>query len=263
MTKKLILAALFATATLYADSVGGEISLGAYSHTPSGTASYTLPYVGLGTEADLEDTFGWQSNTDFMFKAYIEHPLPFIPNVKIGYTNLNHEGTGSSTNFTWGGIVGFSGDLESSLDMGMTDITAYYEILDSDLELDAGLTLRYLFGDIYVNPVAAVSTPVGSLSGSPLASETVSFSALAPMLYGKARFVIPSTDIALQLEANAISYDETTFYDYELGIRYTFAFGLGIEGGYKALHLDSTTLEDGLILDIDSDGFYASVVWDF
>ena len=262
MIKNLTLATLLASGMLYADNIGGEVSLGVYNHTPSGTASYTLPYAGFGTSADLENTFGWSDSTDFMFKAYIEHPLPLVPNLKLGYTKLTHEGTGTSRDFTWGGIVGFSGDIESTLDMGMTDITAYYEVLDSDLELDIGLTLRYLSGDILVNPIAAVSTPFGSTSAS-FSSELVSFSALAPMVYGKARFVIPSTAVALQLEVNAISYSDTTFFDYELGLRYTFAFGLGVEGGYKALHLDSTTLEDGLIMDLDSNGFYATLIWDF
>ena len=262
MLKKLTLASVLTFTSLSADITGGEISLGVYSHSPSGQASYTIPHVGIGSEADLENTFGWSSNTDLMFKAYIEHPVPFIPNFKFGYNKLTHEGTSSTSLFTWGNILNFSGDMESSLDMGMTDMTAYYEIVDSTIELDIGLTLRYLYGDIFVNPIASVSTPIGSVS-TPSVSETISFSALAPMLYGKARFTIPGTDISLQFEANGISYNETTFYDYELGARYTFNFGLGIEGGYKALHLDSTTLEDGLLMDLDSNGFYASVVWDF
>jgi len=247
---------------LYADITGGEISVGAYSHAPSGQASYTLPHIGIGSEADLEDTFGWSSETDFMFKAYIEHPLPFVPNVKLGVTKLSQEGTGRTSLFTWGNLVDFSGDLESTLDMGMTDLTAYYEVLDNTVELDIGLTLRYLYGDIVLTPGASVSTPLSTASAS-LPSESVSFSALIPLLYAKARFEIPVTGVALQLEANALSYDETTFYDYELGVRYTFDFGLGLEGGYKALHLDSTTLEEGLVMDLDSNGFYASLVWDF
>jgi len=262
MIKKITLASILALSSLSADITGGEISLGFYSHTPSGQASYTIPYIGIGSEVDLENTFGWSSNTDIMFKAYIEHPIPFIPNFKLGYSKLTHEGSSSTSLFTWGNILNFSGDLDSSLDMGMTDLTAYYEIVDSTIELDIGLTLRYLYGDIIVNPIASVSTPIVTLS-TPIPSEAISFSTLAPMLYGKARFTIPGTGVALQLEANGISYNDTTFYDYELGARYTFSFGLGIEGGYKALHLDSTTLEDGLVMDFDSNGFYASVVWDF
>jgi hypothetical protein len=70
-------------------------------------------------------------------------------------------------------------------------------------------------------------------------------------------------DISLQLEANAISYEETTFYDYELSARYAFSMGLGLEVGYKSIHLNSEDLADGLVVDMDVSGLYASMVWDF
>ena len=259
---KIVLLTLLSVSTTFADMAGGEVSVGAYSHSPSGAASYSIPFVNIGSSADLEDTFGWSTNSDFMFKAYIEHPLPLIPNLKLGYTNLTHTGTGSSTQFNWGNLVDFSGELDTSLDMGITDVTAYYEVLDNYVELDLGLTLRYLFGEIAVNPRVLGSTVTGSTSAS-IGAETVSFSTLTPMLYSKIRFTIPSTDISFQLESNIMNYGETVFYDYELGIRYTFSFGLGIEGGFKALHLDSATLEDGLNMNIDENGFYTTVVWDF
>lgn len=35
------------------------------------------------------------------------------------------------------------------------------------------------------------------------------------------------------------------------------------EGGYKSIHLDSEDLYDGLVLNMDSLGSYASIVWNF
>ncbi len=84
-----------------------------------------------------------------------------------------------------------------------------------------------------------------------------------PTLYGKVKFNIPNTDISLQGEANAISWQDTSFYDYELSARYTFTMGLGLEAGYKSLHLDSEDLADGLKIDMDFSGLYASIIWDF
>ena len=263
MVKKLTFTLLLTANTLYADTIGGEISLGMYSHSPSGSASYSLPFMGAGTSADLEDDLYWSDEEDIMFKAYFEHPLPFIPNIKLAFSNLSHEGQGEVTDFTWGGIeIPLQGDIATSLDLDMYDLTLYYELLDNVVEVDAGLTLRYLEGNIAVNTLANTSSPFGSLSAEVL-SESTDFDTFVPMLYGKARFNIPSTDISLQLEANAISYDETTFYDYELSARYTLAMGLGLEGGYKAIHLDSDDLTDGLKADIDFKGPYASIVWDF
>ena len=246
---KLLLLTLLFSHTTYADIIGGEISLGVYNHAPSGHASYTLPITGTPSSADLEDTLGWSSAQDVFFKAYLEHPLPLVPNIKLGLTKLSHDGTGSVSLFSWGEIIHYSGDVESALDLQMTDVTFYYEFLDNWVELDAGLTARYISGDIDVNTL--------------LSNEHVTFSSWIPMVYTKARFNFPSTDVSLQLEANAISYNGTTFYDYELSARYTFTMGLGIEAGYKTFHLDSNDLTTGLESNMDFSGAYAAVVWDF
>jgi len=265
MIKKLTLAALITSSTLYADTIGGEVSLGIYSHSPSGSASYTLPYTTLNSSVDLENDFGWSNDQDIMLKAYFELPLPFMPNIKLAYSNLNQDGTGSVTDFSWG-IISGSGDIETDLALQAYDVTAYYELLDNVVELDAGLTMRYLNGDITVTPTVGFdfTTPIGSISsptiGVPYPTDIDMW---IPMLYGKARFNVPNMDISLQLEANAISYEDTTFYDYELSARYTFSMGLGLEAGYKSIHLDSEDLADGLVVDIDFSGPYASIVWDF
>ena len=257
MIKELTFATLLATSTLCADTIGGEISIGVYSHSPSGTASYTLPYSSLGSTVDLENDFGWSDEQDIIFKAYFEHPLPFIPNVKIAYANFNQSGNGNVTKFSWGHTSGH-GDIETDLELQMYDLTAYYELLDNAVEIDAGLTIRYLEGDIIVTPSVGF-TPLGSVS----VASTTDIDMWIPMLYGKARFNIPNTDISLQLEANGISYKETSFYDYEISARYAFSAGLGLEAGYKSIHLDSEDLNDGLVIDVDSSGLYASIVWDF
>ena len=74
---------------------------------------------------------------------------------------------------------------------------------------------------------------------------------------------MPITDLSFQLEANAISYSDITTSDYELSARYTLMMGLGLEAGYKALHLDSDDLVEGFYADIDFSGPYAAVIWDF
>ena len=262
MLKKLTLASLLASSVLYADMIGGEVSVGIYSHTPSGSASYTLPYMPLNESIDLENDLGWSDAQDVMLKAYFELPLPFVPNVKLAYSNFNQSGEGTVNSFSWGGIIGLDGTIDTSLDLQMYDLTAYYELLDNVVEIDAGLTLRYLNGDMDVTPTAVFNLPVvpdPSLS----APQSTNIDMWIPLVYGKARFNIPTTDISLQLEGNGITYQDTTFYDYELSARYTFSMGLGLEAGYKSMHLDSQDLADGLVVDVDSSGPYVAVVWDF
>lgn len=232
--------------SIHADTIGGEASLGIFNHSPEGYASYTLPFWGhQGTSADIVDTLGFSETQDIFLKVYMEHPLALLPNVKLAYTALSHEGNSQVTFFTWGDIVNFTGEIDSSLSLDMTDATLYYEISDNWVNLDVGLTLRYLTGDMDVN------------------HEYLSFSTLVPLLYAKTRFDFPVTDFSLQLEANAVSFSGITSYDYELSARYTLAMGIGLEAGYKAYHLDSNDLLDGFNANIDFSGPYAAAVWDF
>ena len=240
--KKLALFILFILSQIHADTIGGEISLGFFNHQPNGNASYK------GSATNIDDTLGFNEEQDIFLKAYFEHPFPVIPNMKLGYTTLAHEGSGSVDNFTWGDHT-YNGTIESSLSFDMTDVTLYYEFLDNWAEVDTGLTLRYISGNMDVH----------SNEGSDVAD----FSTWVPMLYGKVRFTLPVTDLSFQLEANAISYWDITAYDYELSARYTLALGVGLEAGYKAFHLDSDDLVNGFNADMDFSGPYAAVLWDF
>ncbi|TNF44475.1 MAG: TIGR04219 family outer membrane beta-barrel protein [Epsilonproteobacteria bacterium] len=240
---KLVIFMLLALSPASSDTIGGEASLGFFNHDPGGSASYK------GTSSTLEDTFGFSEEQDIFIKAYLEHPLPLIPNIKLGYTTLSHDGNSYVDDFTWGDIGNFTGDIDNSLSLDMTDVTLYYEFLDNWAEVDAGLTLRYISGDITVH----------SSAGSDIAD----FSTWVPLLYGKARFNVPVTDLSFQLEANAISYWDMTAYDYELSARYTLLMGIGIEAGYKAYYIDSDDLVDGFHADMDFSGPYAAAIWDF
>jgi outer membrane protein len=237
---------LFTFLTLYplhADTIGGEVSLGFFNHAPEGTASYQ------GTSVHLKDTLGYSENQDIFLKAHFEHPLPLLPNIKLGYGTLSHHGNSDVEGFTWGDIVNYNGSVDSRLSLDMTDVTLYYEILDHWAEVDTGLTFRYLSGNMGVR--------------SSNEQDAVDFTAWIPMLYGKVRFNMPVTNLAFQIEANAISYWDVTTYDYELSVRYTVLMGLGLQAGYKAFHLNSDELVDGFNADMDFSGPYAAVIWDF
>ena len=231
--------------TAHADTIGGEVSFGIFNHSPDGYASYTLPFEHKGTSADIVDTLGFSETQDIFLKLYLEHPLPLLPNLRLAYTTLSYTGSNHVTDFYWGEIDNLTGEIDNSLSLEMTDATLYYEIFDNWVNLDVGLTLRYLTGDMAVN------------------HEALSFSTLVPMLYAKTRFYVPVTDLSFQLEANAISYSGLTSYDYELSARYTLAMGIGLEAGYKAVHLDSNELLDGFDANMDFSGPYAAAVWDF
>ncbi len=57
--KNFTLFTLLTLSQIHADMIGGEASLGIFNHTPSGHASYTLPFRNIDTSANLEDTLGF------------------------------------------------------------------------------------------------------------------------------------------------------------------------------------------------------------
>lgn len=241
---KKILLSLLCSSVLYADTIGGEVSIGLFNHSPTGSTRYQAI-----RSVDLSDTLGFSTTQDIFFSAYIEHPLPLLPNLKLSYNTLSDSSNTRVSNLSWGEIQNFTGALSSSLSLRYTDATLYYEVLDNWIEIDVGATLRSLDGDMNLN--------------STQGKDSVAYATNIPLLYAKARFYIPSTDISFQAELNAISLSSTSSYDYALSARYTFMMGLGLEAGYKVFHLEDNDLVSGLENNIDFTGFYASAIWDF
>jgi hypothetical protein len=82
------------------------------------------------------------------------------------------------------------------------------------------------------------------------------------MLYTKVGLDIPITDLSLQLEGDYIKYNDKSMYDLELGVRYRFMLGFGIEAGYKAFRMKFDDV-DNLGMNSDYHGVYGKVIWDF
>jgi len=246
--KKITLATLLATSLILADFIGGEVDLGYYSHSPSGTLQYQ------GDSVDLENDLKWDTEQDIFFKAYFEHPVPIIPNIKVGYTEFSHSGEGNiNRSFTFGGSTFMSSSyINSDFDLKMYDITLYYELLDNWLNLDAGVNVKYIDGEVSVK---------GESNGVPI-NESTDFQVPIPMLYAKARIDVPTTDLSFQAEGNYISYDDNLLYDMEVGARYTFALGVGMELGYRFFKIKIDDVDD-FSMDTDFNGPYGKLVWDF
>jgi len=242
MKYKTVGALLLASSFLKADVVGGEISLGYLSDQPSGEFAYK------GNSADVEKNFGWDTESSFVLKAYLEHPVPVLPNIRAVYSQLSHSGNGTVTNLKFGDKT-YSGNIATNVDLDIVDATLYYEILDNWLNLDLGLNAKYIKGTTYVE-------------NDVIGKSDTDFSVVLPTLYTKARVDIPMSDLSFQAEGDMITYSGNTLYDLYLTARYTFVAGLGLEAGVKMVKLKLDDVED-ITADVDFKGLYAAVVWDF
>ena len=244
--KKIVASLVLLGTVAMADTIGGELNVGYYQHAPSGTLQYQ------GDTIDLKDDFKWKQENDIFARLYIEHPIPLLPNIKLGYSSFGHSGSGVlNKSITFANqTYAVNSKVDSEFDLDMYDMTFYYEIVDIGFDLDLGLNIKYLDGS-----VSAVDKVAGL-------DESTTFNVPVPMLYAKARVPLPTTDIAFQAEGNYISYSGNQFYDFEAGVRYTLALGLGIEGGYKTMKIKLDDVND-MSLDSTFSGAYAKLVWDF
>ena len=244
MKKIIVLLSLFSTLSMADTVLGGEINLGFYTHSPKGTLEYQ------GNSIDIIDTLNWETSSDIVASLYFEHPIPMLPNLKLGYSSLDNEGKERlSQEISFAGQH-FSANTEvtSGLALKITDTTLYYELADNWISIDFGLTAKYLDGSAYVE--------------SSVTKERKSFTAIIPLVYSKLRFEIPTTDIAFQMEGNYVAYENTIVYDIEAGIRYTVMLGAGVEIGYKQIKLKIDDIK-GFNMDSDFSGLYGKLVWDF
>jgi len=243
--KKILFSSLISFSMLLGDVIGGEVNLGIYNHTPNGTAQNGDDSV------DVEKDLNWDSQSDIFFRAYLEHPLPILPNIMVGYSRFSHDGVGTaSKDFSWGGITFFSlrDRVKSNLELDIYDLALYYEILDNWLNLDIGLNLKYFNGDIDID--------------STLKHDHSDIEFALPTLYAKARFDVPTTNLSFQAEGNFIGYDDNRYYDLELGARYEILLGFGGEVGYRTMKIKIDDIDD-ISMDADFSGIYGKVFWDF
>lgn len=197
---------------------------------------------------DLEDDLGYDDETGYNLYLALEHPVPLVPNIMLQRTELDADARGDVAGFVFDGIV-YTGEVRSTLDLTHTDATLYYELLDNWVNLDLGITGRMFDNGVEITDVNSGIT--GSLD----------IDYVIPLLYAQARFDLPLTGLSLGVEANGITYDDDTLYDVKLNLAYEFAFGLGIEAGYRAFDLEYD--DDDEFADVTIDGVYAGFVWDF
>lgn len=241
--RKLMLAVggslVLATPVSQADVVGLGASVSYWDSELSGKAATNNDVV------DVEDNLNLDSDSNANATLYVEHPVPLLPNLRFNYTLVKQNGRGQ-LGADFGGITGVTTDIEvqSELDLEQLDFTFYYELLDNWVNLDAGLTVRDLSGELLVQE-----------NGGANRVNRTEVDAVIPMGYLAAQFDLPLTGASVGAEGNLISYDGDSLHDFNAYGQYQIAL-IQLRAGYRQMSID---YEDGNDrLDVKIDGPFVS-----
>lgn len=235
--------ALAATCQSQADTIFGIYA---------GAGSWQTEYAGeVGAPAASTSNLGMSDNNNNFYYIAIEHPILFLPNIKVQQNNItSNQRSVLEGNFSIGDVTYPTGStVATDFDLSYTDAALYYEFLDNWVTLDLGVTLRK-----YSGYLAADSAEQ---------KEKTNIDLSVPLAYGRVQFDLPFTGFFAGFEGNYISYDGNDLADYTAKLGYSFdsALDLGIEIGYKST---KANIEDGDVnTNLDIKGPYAAAIFHF
>ena len=235
--------ALAVSSQTYADTIFGVYA---------GAGTWQSEYSGnVGAPAVQTSDLEMSDNNNNFYYIAIEHPILFLPNIKVQQNNItSSQRSVVDGNFSIGDITYPSGStVATDFDLSYTDTALYYEFLDNWLTLDLGVTLRK-----YSGYLSAESAGV---------KDKTKIDTTLPLAYGRVQFDLPLTGFFAGFEGNYISYDGNDLADYTAKLGYSFdsALDVGIEVGYKSVKANIN--DDGVNTNLDIKGPYAAAIFHF
>ena len=247
--KKIALAVTLASilsTNAQADALGIYLGGQLWDNQASGTLGDSSSQIDFNLVDEKQNSF---------FVAF-EHPLPFIPNLRIATTSLETDGvTTLAADFEFDDeTFRKNAQVNADFNVSYVDYTLYYELFDNDLlSFDFGLTARDFDGDVTL--AAQITTD----SGTTTQSDSIAVTDIVPMLYVATNVGLPLTGLNLYAQGNFLSFDDHALYDYEVGVSYelidNLAVDMNINLGYRAVKLELEDLND-LYTNIEFDGVF-------
>ena len=226
-------AALIASAMMLTSTNASADALGVYI----GVQGWDMATEGSYGEGNIQEEYDFEDESQGRYYIEFEHPIPFIPNVKVAHSELMSDALELSA----------SGNFNSGVDFTYTDYTLYYELFDNGLfSFDFGVTAKDFEGELTSN----------------FGLDEDSVDEIIPMLYLSAEVAIPATGLSVFAEGNMLSIDDHTLTDYQVGIAYALIdnmiIDVNLQAGYRAVDLELDDLDD-IYADLQFDGAFAGV----
>ena len=243
MKKTIFCMSLLLTNLCNADTILGVFAGAQYWYADNSTNINANSQFYLANE---DFNLNHQANSS-LFVA-LEHPIPFVPNIKIRKTNFSTNTNDSSTSSDTLCITVipnpcFPNGIE--LNLSHSDFTLYYELLDNWINLDLGLSAIYFDG----------KTRISALS-------QVNYSKIVPALYAKTMFEFPISNLSASLTANVGSLSNTSISDIELAAEYKLGLGFSLEAGYRKQNIDLKGFDE-IKIESNASGFFSALNFHF
>lgn len=246
-----LIAVLFMTIPTVApaDVLGVRAGASYWSYDINGTARYKTR--DSANDLDINNDLGYDNGSSGYYYISLEHPVPFLPNVRLSYTNIDEDANGHLTRTVIFGNTKFpvNEDVSSKFKLKQTDITLYYELLDNVVSLDLGLNGKYIDSKAQIT---------GAASGT----ERTNISGWVPMAYAGVGADLPLTGLGVSADGSYVKYEGSTFYDFSIRARYTTPWHVGVDVGYRKIKLDLDNFNDSFT-NIEFDGPYAGAYLEF
>ena len=223
---------------------------------------------GVFGEQGQQQNFNLDDEQQGSYFVAVEHPLPFIPNVRIASTTLDTSGTSTfNQQIEFGGqTFTANSQIAAEFDVSYRDYTLYYELFDNGLfSFDFGLTARDFDGDVRLTSQVTTTDDSGN-SATNTVTGTIDTNEMVPMLYAATEVGLMFTGVSLFANGNFLSIDDHTLYDYQVGVSYELVDNIAVDvnvlAGYRSLKLELEDLDD-LYSDLEFQGAFAGVVVHF
>lgn len=235
----LVLSSLVLSTSLHAGLVGFNFGVGGgvyNTDAPVGQYSDGTTSVDLVKELGLEGTsnsYGW---------AYVEHPIPIIPNLRVEMNQDSYSGE-IVLNKTFFNQT-FSNNVSSTLDLSSTDIILYWGVpftgmLSSltpliDYDIDFGV------GTKNFNSGLSVNDEIGGVSVSENISDILEYG----LPFGYLRLRAEAFDIGVEAQLKAIGYGDYSYSEFVAKVDYNLPLplpmlDLGVEAGIKQSKIEA------------------------
>lgn len=210
------------------------------------------PTGQIDDNASVEsDGLNFKSENGKQLSVFFEHPVPFIPNVKLKRTDLDMDGSGTlSKEINFAGETYYANTaVDSSIDLSHTDATLYWglPLPLPYIDIDFGLTARMFDGDATVDDGGQ--------------NEPVDLDMTLPMAYGAVKVGSPF-GIYATADLNWIGFGDNKMTDLSAAVGYELPIPIvdvGVEVGYRGINLQTDRKDVEVAADLDTKGMFYGV----